>query len=107
MLDSSYKLVDCCENCKKVFRMSDWNNYVSFYCHVDGAERPLCGSGSMKECFGEGKLYDRTIWDNNRKRWIDWSFGRRVKPFGYCELHERKDDDCYEYDEEDEHEEVR
>jgi hypothetical protein len=67
----------------------DWDSSPILYCTFKAAERPMCGSVAMDECFSKGPITDSDKeWDSNFNAWSDWSEGKKVKETGTCDEYE-------------------
>lgn len=96
MRPDSYKVQNGCYNCAKVFRMSEYDEPNVYFCHIDGSERPKCGSVAMeedaedipyegdnitKEWCGRNREFKSKQWD----LWDAWAAPREVASWGICD----------------------
>jgi len=79
--------------------MERWDSPDTYYCHIDGSERPPCGSVFMKEEFWDLDLDENAteaeievlvkeadkISDKMHDDWDAWEKDREVMPWGICD----------------------
>ena len=84
----SYQELDCCVNCKHVFVKQEYDDGEEYFCHLDGSERPLCGSVAMGEsiCLGDESEYVKAS-----HKWEKWSQEREVVAWGKCSNYEKRE----------------
>lgn len=80
----SYRNQDGCHNCAHCVKITEYDDPDTFYCNVDGSERPLSGSVFMGEMIWSPGISDDEAWENCQK-WDRWANSREVKAFGICD----------------------
>lgn len=78
----SYRVQNCCVNCKYVFDNSDYD-YEGYYCNKDGSAPPLIGFYGLLE---ENKEVEKRL-----KAWNDWTKDREVVREGVCDFWKEMD----------------
>lgn len=87
-MNKGYKVQDGCYNCKHCFVMREHDAEKEFYCHIDGSERPPCGSVAMDE-------WHHTLYQRDQKyeaihKWDEWAKQHKVDGCGKCDDWERR-----------------
>ena len=85
----SYQKLECCVNCKHVFVEKEYDEDNTYFCHLDGSERPPCGSVAMGEYHDFG-IGNKSEYVKASHRWEKWSQEREVVAWGKCSNYEKK-----------------
>ena len=94
-IPDDYRVQNGCHNCEFVFRFAEYDERdthccreeYTYYCHIDGSDRPPSGSVAMGEysVIKNGKdFFD--VYD----KWDGWCGGRGVEAGGICSQHKLK-----------------
>lgn len=81
-LPASYRARSGCHDCAYCFLYEEYDEGSTYYCVHGAPKRPPCLSVLMGE-FDEDAPYDE--YHDQRRRWREWSAGREVRPWGWCE----------------------
>lgn len=93
MKPESYREVQYkCRNCKHCLVMHEYDEPDQYYCHIDGSDRPKCGSVAMDE-----NIWDITYENEAEKEqahelamkeeaiWDKWAKSHKVDASGTCD----------------------
>ena len=78
----SYIEQDGCCSCEHCFIMFVFDDGYTYFCDIEGVERPLCGSVAMDEDYCTGKSREEIGFAMSA--WDEWEKGKEVIAWGRC-----------------------